>query len=188
MVDFSIVHCYLLTIGISVLLLSDRTNGAQLFSNSTIPTNLTVGCSNSLLGDIDCSLALMGFQHTRYYAETTLKRVCTPQCEAGLSSYEAAIRTACAGETWKGFDDEIMPLDLIATNIRYEFNSTCLMDSGRYCNVIAAKAAAAADPARMPLLNSPHMNTEIWYTTLMFARPRSSHWYAIRGYRSSITM
>lgn len=161
MEDSSIIHRSLLTIGIGLLLLAECTNGAQLFSNSTIPTNLTVGCSNSLLSDVDCSLALMGFQHTRYYAETTLKKVCTPQCEAGLSSYEAAIRIACAGETWKGFDDEIMPLDLIATNIRYEYNSTCLMDSGRYCNVIAAQAAAAADPARMPPSKSPDTNTEL---------------------------
>jgi hypothetical protein len=160
MVEISIVHRSLLIIGISVLLLAEYTNGAQLFSNSTIPTNLTVGCSNSLLSDVDCSLALMGFQHTRYYAETTLKRVCTPQCEAGLSSYEAAIRIACASETWKGFDDEIMPLDLIATNIRYEYNSTCLMDSGRYCNIIAAQAAASADPARMPPFKSQYTNTE----------------------------
>jgi hypothetical protein len=152
MIDTILAHRSLITIGISVLLLTECTDGAQLFSNSTIPANLTAACSNSLLNDVDCSLALMGLQHTRYYAEGTLKKVCTPQCEAGLSSYEAGIRTACAGEIWKGFDDEMMALDVIATNIRYEYNSTCLMDSGRYCNVIAAQAAAAADPARMSSL------------------------------------
>jgi hypothetical protein len=156
MIDVSLAHRSLLTIGVSVLLLTGSTNGAQLFSNSTIPTNLTAACSNSLLSDVDCSLALMGLQHTRYYAESTLKKVCIPQCEIGLSSYEARVRTACDGETWMGFDDEIMSLDVIATNIRYEYNSTCLTDSGRYCNVIAAQAVAAADPARMPSPKSPH--------------------------------
>jgi hypothetical protein len=164
MIDISLAHRFLPTIAVGILLLTKCTNGAQLFSNSTIPTNLTAACSNSLLSDVDCSLALMGLQHTRYYAESTLKKVCTPQCEAGLSSYEAGIRKACAGETWMGFDNEIMSLDIIATNIRYEYNSTCLMDSGRYCNVIAAQAAAAADPARMPspmpYPKSPHMNIE----------------------------
>lgn len=121
-------------------------HGAPLFDNSTIPTNLTVSCSNALLSDVNCSPSVMGLQYGNYYPETTLQRVCTSDCDAALAKYEADVTTACAGQSWNGYDDYLMPLAIIPDTIRYQYNLTCLMDSGRYCNIVAAQAAAALDP------------------------------------------
>ena len=38
-----------------------------------------------------------------------------------------------------------MPLAIIPDMLQYHYNLTCLTDSGRYCNAVAAKAAAALD-------------------------------------------
>jgi hypothetical protein len=40
-------------------------------------------------------------------------------------------------------DDVVMPFATIPDLLRYSFNLTCLMDSGRYCNQVAAAAAGA---------------------------------------------
>ncbi|CAF9933065.1 MAG: hypothetical protein HETSPECPRED_008521 [Heterodermia speciosa] len=42
-----------------------------------------------------------------------------------------------------------MPLVVIPDIMRYLYNLTCLMDTGRYCNTVAAKAAFAEDPGSM---------------------------------------
>jgi hypothetical protein len=138
----------LLSILIQVQTFSLLAHASQLFTKSTIPPGLNAACSNALLQDVSCSSAVMGLQPGRYFASTSLQRVCTSECDAGLARYAASVASSCTGQTWGGFGDEPMPLDTIPGVIRYQYNTTCLMDSGRYCNNVAAQAAAAADPER----------------------------------------
>jgi hypothetical protein len=42
-----------------------------------------------------------------------------------------------------------MPVEIIPDLMRYEHGLACIMDAGRYCNNVAAKAAYAADPESM---------------------------------------
>lgn len=165
-------------------------HGAPLFDNSTIPTNLTVSCSNALLSDVNCSPSVMGLQYGNYYPETTLQRVCTSDCDAALAKYEADVTTACAGQSWNGYDDYLMPLAIIPDTIRYQYNLTCLMDSGRYCNIVAAQAAAALDPDGMQIPNLSRLcfpkSRECF--GLMYLRQRPSHRWESQCYHTALAM
>lgn len=118
----------------------------QIFSNNTIPADLTTGCMNALLADVACSPVVTSFRNGYYYPASTLNNTCTPACTTALSSYESKIGSACSNQTWDGYDDEDMPIVVIADLLRYQYSLTCLQDSGRWCNVLAASAALNADP------------------------------------------
>ena len=132
-----------------LVILPRLANAVRLVTNSSIPTNLTQSCATALLNDINCSPVLTALRIGSYYPESTLNSTCTPQCTAALSSYQAAVVQACGDETWLGFEDTVMPLVVIPDIMRYLYNLTCLMDSGRYCNTVAAEAAFAEDPGSM---------------------------------------
>ncbi|KAL8659924.1 MAG: hypothetical protein Q9202_006879 [Teloschistes flavicans] len=126
--------------------LSQLASAVRLVTNSSIPANLTQSCATALLNDVNCSPVLTALRIGSYYPESTLNSTCTPQCTAALSSYQSAVVQACGEQTWLGFEDTVMPLVVIPDILRYLYNLTCLMDTGRYCNTVAAKAAFAEDP------------------------------------------
>jgi hypothetical protein len=130
----------------SFSILFNPTHAIQLLSNATIPLNLTAGCSSALAADVDCSPVVTYLKAGSYYPQTTLNRTCTANCETALASWERKIVSSCSGETWSGYGDVPMPLTVIPDLIRYEFNLSCITDSGRFCNNVAAQAAYAADP------------------------------------------
>lgn len=118
----------------------------QIFSNTTIPVNLTVSCSDALLRDVTCSPTVRTLQAGIYYPASLLIRTCTDECTAALATYETEVIAACEGQTWNGPDGDgnaTLPVAVIPDLLRYHYNLTCLMDSGRYCNTVAANAAAA---------------------------------------------
>ncbi len=121
---------------------------AQFFSNNTIPTNVTTACSNALLKDVvGCSSFVPLLRNGYYYSPSTLDKTCTAACATALTSYESDIYTACSGQTWAGYVDEgDMTVAVIPNLMRYQYALTCLQDSGRWCNAVAAAAAVTADP------------------------------------------
>lgn len=124
-------------------------NAVQLVSNSSIPANLTGGCIAALHSDVNCSPVVAALRSGSYYTEATLKSTCTTDCRTALSAYESRIVSACGDQTWNGYEDIVMPVAIIPDMLFYLFNLTCLMDSNRYCNNIAATAALALDPGSM---------------------------------------
>lgn len=137
------------SLSVLVLLFLQLASAVRLVTNSSIPANLTQSCATALLNDVNCSPVLTALRIGSYYPESTLNSTCTPQCTAALSSYQSAVVQACGEETWLGFEDTVMPLVVIPDIMRYLYNLTCLMDTGRYCNTVAAKAAFAEDPGSM---------------------------------------
>lgn len=121
----------------------------KLFSNSTVPTNLTSACATALSSDVNCSPFVVSLRTGMYYSNDTLERTCTANCDSALTSYRARIVTACAMETWLGYEDAILPVVTIPELLQYQYNLSCLMDSGRYCNNVAASYAAGRDPSGM---------------------------------------
>lgn len=124
-------------------------HAVKLFSNSTVPTNLTAACTSALSSDVNCSPFVVSLRTGMYYPNDTLERTCTANCDSALASYRARIVTACATETWLGYQDAILPVLTIPEMLQYQYNLTCLMDSGRYCNNVAASYAAGLDPSGM---------------------------------------
>ena len=121
-------------------------NGFQIFTNDTVPGNLTSACSTALLKDISCNPVVSSLRDGAYYPVSTLNRTCTATCELALSQYEATVASSCDGQSWNGYEDTPMPFTIIPNLLRYQYNLTCLMDSGRYCNNVAAEAAFSLDP------------------------------------------
>lgn len=119
---------------------------AQLLTNSTVPQNLSVDCTDALLANVDCSPVIISLRAGSYYPVSTLENACTTDCSSALAAFESRIVSSCEGQTWNGFDDAEMPLTIIPDLIRYEYNLTCITDAGRFCNNVAAQAAYAADP------------------------------------------
>ncbi|CAG8971987.1 hypothetical protein HYALB_00003325 [Hymenoscyphus albidus] len=128
-------------------------SAVPFFTNSTVPTNLTTTCSNALLKDVTgCTSLVPVFRNGFFYLTSSLEKTCTPACSTALASYEGGIASACVGQSWAGYDDgNDMPLDIIPNLIKFQYDLTCLQDSGRWCNVVAASAAVGGDPGLSPV-------------------------------------
>lgn len=123
--------------------------GVQLVPNTSLPIDLTAGCASALLRDVNCSPVVKELRSGSYYPQSTLNRTCTPACASALSDYQSTVVSACGDETWLGYQDTLMPLAIIPDMLRYLYNLTCLVDSNRYCNNVAAQAAFASDLGSM---------------------------------------
>ena len=120
--------------------------GFQVFTNDSLPTNLTTACNNALLSDLDCDPTIPALQDGYYYAQATLDSICTTRCTSALAAYESSVIQSCRGQTWNGYYNATEPVAMIPDIMQYQYNLACLMDTGRYCNVVAAQAATSADP------------------------------------------
>jgi hypothetical protein len=131
-------------------LFTQATHALPFFTNGTIPANLTTACIDTLLTDVvQCPATAANFINGFYYPAEVLEDACNRQCSTALGRYEARVKTACAGQTWAGYDDENdAPLDMIPNLMRFNRDLACIQDSGRWCNVVAAAAALKADPGR----------------------------------------
>lgn len=135
------------SVSVLLVLVTQTADAVRLVSNTSLPTNLTQSCASALLDDVECSPVVTALRIGSYYPQSTLNTTCTTQCANALSQYQAAVASACREQTWTGYEDTVMPLVVIPDLQRYLFDLTCLMDSNRYCNVVAAEAAFTSDPA-----------------------------------------
>jgi hypothetical protein len=143
---FSVRPCQITCWLIIVLTLINASTAFRAFNNASFAsTNLTLPCISALSDDFACSPAIARLRLGEYYPEETLSRTCTADCGQALAQYANKVTAACGKQTWKGYEDTEMPLAIIPDMLRYHYNLTCLTDSGRYCNAVAAKAAAALD-------------------------------------------
>jgi len=123
-------------------------SAVQFFTNVTVPANLTTACSNALLTNVTgCDKIVATFRPGSYYDQSILASTCTSSCSSSLVQYESNVESACAGQSWNGYQDTQMSLAIIADMLLYAFNLTCLVNSGSYCNVVAANYAYTLDPA-----------------------------------------
>jgi len=141
----NIFSCY------SLFLLLSIGEAARFFTSTTAPPGLSVGCTTALLANVACSPSVPALELGIYYPITQLTTICTAACATALSSYHSNILSACAGDTWEGFDDEVMPVPMISELIRYHYNGTCLSDGTRFCNNVAAAFSVFSDPAAAAL-------------------------------------
>jgi hypothetical protein len=137
------IRCLAIGILLSSLPLVTTT---RLFSNATLPSGLKQDCADMLLSDVNCTSSLLGLKAGSYYPKSTLEGLCTPSCSTSLANYAASVEKHCAGEIWDGYGDEKMPIAIITDLLHYEMTRACIMDSGRFCNNVAASAAFLVNP------------------------------------------
>ena len=124
------------------------TAALPFFTNSTVPANLSPGCTTALLTNVaGCSPVVAALRKGEYYPQDLLQTICTSTCDSDLTAFHSAVQSACAGESWTGIQDNEMPVLMIPELLVYNFALVCLQDSGRFCNVLAAQQAALSDPS-----------------------------------------
>jgi hypothetical protein len=123
----------------------------KLYENATLPADITAACSNALLADVSCDVAVAYFEPGGYYNEDLLRKSCTDGCTAALQKFEKDIVDACGTQTFGGEENwdltvnPIFPVAMIPNKLRFYYGLACLKDNGRFCNLIAGEAAAASD-------------------------------------------
>ncbi|EKG15791.1 Peptidoglycan-binding Lysin subgroup [Macrophomina phaseolina MS6] len=122
------------------------TYGIQLLYNSSVPTTLSNACSEALLSNVACDPVVKNLRPNFFYTPETLARICTSDCKSALSDYQSLVQGACGEEILPGSFDLNVSALMIPGTYQYLFESTCLQDDGRYCNNVAAIAAAFEDP------------------------------------------
>ncbi|KAK0647930.1 LysM domain-containing protein [Lasiodiplodia hormozganensis] len=95
------------------------------------------------MADLQCIPVVFTFRPGNYYNDTLLKSACTPDCDKSLESWEAGIFGNCHDVPWTDAYNESAPIETVPNLVRYNYNQTCRMDSGRYCNAVLGAAAAS---------------------------------------------
>lgn len=135
---------------------------ARLYENATLPTDLTTACTAALLAEINCDQSITNLFPEEYYSEDILNVACTDTCNTSLTAYESNIVKACESqnfggeENWDLTRNPINPVAMIPNELRFNYGLACLKDSGRFCNLVTAAAAASVDqdtesPGKMEL-------------------------------------
>lgn len=138
--------------GLGFLFLAVQTvEAVQFFNNATVPENLSDNCEIALTVNItQCDNVVGSLNSGFYYPQQTLQRVCTPACADALVSYEQSVQGACGPSDVYSLDEGATSQISIAPALyKYMYDLICLMDGGRYCNVVLGEAADAEDPIGM---------------------------------------
>lgn len=114
------------SLALSIFSLLSLVHSISIYTNTTVPSNLTDACSSALLSDVQCDAVVPALVTGDYYPETTLSRACTSDCASSLASYQSNIASACADDTWLAYGNETMPVAIIPEILRYNYNLTCL--------------------------------------------------------------
>ncbi|KAF2261302.1 hypothetical protein CC78DRAFT_522009 [Lojkania enalia] len=128
----------------------------KLFANATLPADITTFCSNALLRDTSCDIAITFFDPAGYYDQDLLERVCTDECTSSLKAFEEAVVGACdmqnfgGEENWDLTINPTFPIAMIPNKLRFNYGLACLKDNDRFCNVVAAEAAAESNQDGTP--------------------------------------
>lgn len=132
---------------------SPLASAARFFTQKVLPEGIPTACQNALMADVNCNHAVRALQAGTFYPKTELEKICTADCATSLASYHVGIESACRGTTWIGFQDTEEPVAMISELIRYHYNSTCIVESGRFCNNVAAAYSVYLDPEAAAELN-----------------------------------
>ncbi|GJC83778.1 lysM domain-containing protein ARB_00327 [Colletotrichum liriopes] len=111
-----------------------------------VPQGTSSGCIAALTAETACKDAVADLRPSLYYPLTKLQSICNPACSSALASYHAAVVSSCTQDTYETEERSQIPVAMFSELIRYAYNLTCLTESGRFCNNVAAAFAAAADP------------------------------------------
>lgn len=137
----------------SLVYYSSFTTALPFFTNSTAPANLSPLCFQAITADVTaCSPGVAALRKGGYYPQNFLETICTSSCTSALSQFREAIVTACAQDTWTGYDDGgVWPLVIIPDMFIYNYQAACLREgadnqSGNWCNVVGADYAYQLDP------------------------------------------
>ncbi len=129
---------------IQLLACSSYTSAFQIFPADSV-TQFSASCAAALSTNITaCSNVVVGLDPSESYDQSLLQSTCNATCGSALASWQNAVGSACGGATYLsdyGYDSLLSDIPGLMS---FNFNQTCLMDGGLYCNVVLANLTAAA--------------------------------------------
>jgi hypothetical protein len=120
------------------------TSAFQIFPADSV-TQFSASCAAALSTNITaCSNVVVGLDPSETYDQSLLQSTCNATCGSALASWQNAVSSACGGATYLndyGYDSLLSD---VPGMMSFNFNQTCLMDGGLYCNVVLGNLTAAA--------------------------------------------
>lgn len=105
-------------------------------------------CVDALSTNItQCSNAVSVFDPNGIYTQKVLESSCTDKCQSALQSWERSIKDSCSGVTYTDDYGKTIPISSFATEMNFNFNQTCLMHDGEYCNIVLGNLTTGSSSA-----------------------------------------
>lgn len=102
-------------------------------------------CVDALSTNItECSNAVSVLDANTVYTQAVLESSCTDDCQSALQSWEESIQDSCSDVTYTDDYGKTVPISAIATERRFNYNQTCLMNDGEYCNLVLGNLTTAS--------------------------------------------
>ncbi len=113
----------------------------QLFTNAYLPGDVSSACANALVTNLTCNPIVSAFQPANYYNQALLQTACVDSCNQSLTSWQSTVYSACTGVTYPDVFNQSTAIQTIPDLLRYNYDQTCRMNTGRYCNFVIGQAA-----------------------------------------------
>ncbi|KAH7322710.1 hypothetical protein B0I35DRAFT_509996 [Stachybotrys elegans] len=133
----------------SVALVANTAHAWQYISPDALPSeDLSDSCKAALTVDIACARQVSSFFEREPVPRDSLEEACTSACRTSLSQFEASLKKDCGKEDTVQYSPELDPVhaSVIATDLLYHFNRTCIKDGDRWCNVWAFENSPDNNP------------------------------------------
>lgn len=114
----------------------------QYISPDALPSDeLSSSCIDALVVDLDCPRQVGSFFEREPVPIDSLEEACTSICRESLRNFEASLKENCGDEDVVVYNpgDEPLHVSVVATDMYYHFNRTCIKDDDRWCHIWASE-------------------------------------------------
>ncbi|EEU41641.1 uncharacterized protein NECHADRAFT_87919 [Fusarium vanettenii 77-13-4] len=134
----------------SLAIVASPTGAWQYISPDALPSDtLSSSCKAALVVDISCPSQVSTFFQRQAVPLDSLEEACTSECRASLAEYEAGLKIKCDEKDVVDYNPGANPVhvSVVATDMLYHFNRTCIKDGDRWCNIWAFENSPDSDPS-----------------------------------------
>lgn len=124
----------------SLAIVANPASAWQYISPNALPSDtLSDNCVNALVVDLSCPSQVSSFFEREPVPLESLQEACTSACRVSLAEFEASLKTQCGEEDVVEYNlgAGTVHVSVVATDIYYHFNRTCIKDGNRWCNIWA---------------------------------------------------
>ncbi|KAH8679455.1 hypothetical protein BGZ61DRAFT_396391 [Ilyonectria robusta] len=132
----------------SLAIVASPASAWQYISPNALPSDtLSDSCVDALVADLSCPSQVSSFFEREPVPLESLEEACTSACRASLAEFEASLKTQCGEEDVVEYDlgAGTVHVSVVATDIYYHFNRTCIKDGNRWCNIWAFENSSDND-------------------------------------------